>query len=70
MFSFLQSIQNSQKRKEAKPIPWESPKTDVTKLLEEKEGFVDCRSDVLNKSGPIATCRYICIMLHLSSRIT
>lgn len=48
----------SQKRKEAKPIPWESPKTDVTKLLEEKEGFVDCRSDVLNKSGPIATCRF------------
>jgi len=50
----------SQKRKEAKPTPWEPPKTDVTKLLEEREGFIDCRSDVLphKKSGPVSTCRF------------
>ena len=41
----------------------------MTKLLEEREGFIDCRSDVLpqKKSGPISTCRYV---PHLSSRIT
>ena len=45
---------------------WEAPKTDVTKLVEEENSFVDCLSDVLlfKKSGPIATCRYAFLLIH------
>ena len=45
---------------------WEAPKTDVIKLLEEENSFVDCWSEVLpfKKSGPIATCRYAFLLIH------
>ena len=45
---------------------WEAPKTDVTKLLEEENSFVDCWRDALpfKKSGPIATCRYAFLVIH------
>ena len=38
----------------------EAPETDVTTLVEERNVFVDCWSDVLpsKKSGPIATSKY------------
>ena len=39
---------------------WEAPKTDVIKMLEEKN-FIDCWSEVAPaaKSGPIATSRWL-----------